>query len=79
MVHLSKEHYPLGTYNMLKTKNVDSYPIIQKIYNNSYIIGMLVDWKMSKTFNVKDLFKYYPPDVAKIIEWYSMESSSSKD
>lgn len=77
IVHLSKERYPVGTYNKLKAKKVCLYPITQKINDKSYIVGLPEDWKISKTFNVKGLYKYYPPDAAETVVFYSMELSSS--
>lgn len=79
MVHLSKECYPMGTYNNLKARKVSPYPIIQKINDNSNIVGLLEDWKILKTFNARDLYEYYPPYAAKTVVFHSTESSSSED
>lgn len=61
MVHLSKKRSLVGTYNKLKAKKIGIFPITKKINDPG-------EWKISRTFNVKDLFEYYPLDVIVILE-----------
>lgn len=77
MVNLSKDCDPVGTYNKLKVKKIGPYAIIQKINDNSYLVGLPDEWKITKTFNIKDLFEYYLPDATDMITLNSTESSSS--
>lgn len=79
MIHLSKERYLSGAYNKLKAKSIGPFSIIQKINDTAYIIGFPDEWKISKTVNGKDIFKFFPPYAAKTLEQNSRESSSSEE
>lgn len=59
MVHLCKEQVPTGEYHKLKQKNIEPFHILQKINDNTYIIGLPETYVISKTFNVQDLYKYH--------------------
>lgn len=79
MVHLSKDRHPSGTYNKLNVRKVDPFSIIQKINDNIYVIGLPSDLKISKTFNVKDIFECHPSDATDTLERNSTESNSSEE
>lgn len=64
MVHLQKERFPIREYHKLQTKKFSPFRIVKKISKNAYILDLPVDWKISSTFNVLDMFEYHPPDEA---------------
>ena len=48
MIHLQKEHFPVGTYD--KTKM--NFKLLKKIGDNAYVIDLPSDWNISNVFNV---------------------------
>ncbi|XP_058111229.1 uncharacterized protein LOC131254257 [Magnolia sinica] len=61
MVHLCKERFLTGTSNKLKNKKIGLVPILPKINDNAYIVDLLYDIEISRTFNVTDLTEYHEP------------------
>lgn len=64
MVHLNKYRSPTATQGKIHYKKFGPYPITKKINANSYILELSSDMKISSTFNVLDLYSYYPPNAA---------------
>ena len=62
MIHLNKSRFPIGEYHKLQAKNFGPFRVKQRINDNSYIIDLPTGWNISSTFNVSDLYEYYPPD-----------------
>lgn len=62
MVHLHCERFPTGEYNKLQARKFDLYRILHKISDNAYIVDLPASWNINSTFNVMDLFEYYPFD-----------------
>nr|GMD29228.1 E3 ubiquitin-protein ligase ORTHRUS 2-like isoform X2 [Ipomoea batatas] len=60
LIYLRKERYPAGTFHKLSPKKYGPFEIVRKINDNAYVVGIPDEWKTSKTFNVADIFKFYP-------------------
>ena len=58
MVHLRKERILAGSCNKLKPKKYGPFKILKRISDYSYLVDLLSDMTMSKTFNVVALHKY---------------------
>ncbi|XP_020690391.1 uncharacterized protein LOC110105291 [Dendrobium catenatum] len=77
MVRLRREQFPPGTYSKLAKRKLGLVPIVAKINDNGYNIGLPADCNTSSTFNVADLSPYKPADDA-VVLISSSESSSSE-
>nr|GMD93444.1 Zinc finger, CCHC-type [Ipomoea batatas] len=60
LIYLRKERYPAGTFHKLNPKKYGPFEIVRKINDNAYVVDIPDEWKISKTFNVADIFKFYP-------------------
>ena len=60
MVHLRKEHFPVGTYNKLKTKKFGPCKIV-KMHDsgNAYEVELPTKLNISPIFNISNLTKFY--------------------
>ncbi|PKU62750.1 hypothetical protein MA16_Dca023314 [Dendrobium catenatum] len=77
MVRLRRERFPPGAYSKLAKRKLGPVPIIAKINDNAYSIGLPADCNTSSTFNVSDISAYKPADDA-VVSISSSESSSSE-
>ena len=60
MVHLRKEHFPVGTYNKLKMKKFGPYKIVKKHDSrNAYELELSAELNISPVFNISNLTEYY--------------------
>lgn len=59
MVYLRKERIPTCVHGKFKQNRYGPYTILKKINDNAYVVDLLVDMGISRTFNVVDLTKFY--------------------
>ena len=78
MVHLEKQCFPVGAYNKLQPKKLGPFWVLKKINDNVYLLDLPPDLQISPTFNIANIYEYFPPDKAIIFQEHS-GSSSSKD
>jgi len=62
MVYLRRERITARAYNKLKSKKYESFKIVKNISYNAYVVDLLSDMAMSKTFNMADLYEYHPTE-----------------
>jgi hypothetical protein len=60
MVHLRKEHFPVGTYNKLKMKKFGPCKVVKRHDSgNAYEVELPAKLNISPVFNISDLIEYY--------------------
>ena len=60
MVHLRKEHFPMGTYNKLKMKKFGPCKIVKRHdTGNAYEVVLLAELNISPLFNILILIEYF--------------------
>ena len=62
MVYLRKRHLPTGTSGKLRNKKYGPCKIIKKINDNAYVVDLPENLAISSTFNMADIFEYFPPE-----------------
>jgi hypothetical protein len=60
MVYLCNGHLPVGTSEKMKNKKYSPCKIIKKINDNAYVVDLSENFGISSTFNVADIFEYFP-------------------
>ena len=60
MVHLRKEHFPVGTYNKLKMKKFGQCKRVKRNDSgNAYEVALPAELNISPVFNISDLTEFY--------------------
>ena len=60
IVHLRKEHFPVGTYNKMKMKKFGLCKIVKNHdFGNAYEVELPAELNISLVFNILDLIEYY--------------------
>ncbi|PKU71093.1 ATP-dependent DNA helicase RecG [Dendrobium catenatum] len=77
MIRMRRERYPQGAYSKLCPRKMGPFPILHKINDNAYVIDLPPEVRTSSTFNVSDLYSYFPPD-SEVPVTASSESSFSE-
>ena len=81
MVHLRKEHFPIGTYNKLKIKNFRSCKIVKRCdFGNAYEVELSVELNSSPILNILDLIEFYERgdgDEVANINWIILGATSN--
>ena len=62
MVHLHKNRFPANMYYKLKDKKFGHSCVFHKIGDNAYKIDLPTNMNIFNTFNVANIFEYFPPD-----------------
>ena len=80
MVHLRKEHFPVGTYNKLKMKKFGPCEIVKRHDSRiAYEVELPSDLNISLVFNISDLIEYYEggdSDEVADIQWSILAATS---
>ena len=84
MVHLRREHFPIGTYNKLKMKKFGPCKIVKRHDSrNTYELELPTKLNISPAFNILHLIEYYEGgDGDELIEAHwsiSVASSTTKE
>ncbi|PKU72104.1 hypothetical protein MA16_Dca006697 [Dendrobium catenatum] len=61
-VRMQKERMPAGTCNKLNRKKFGPFSVKHQINDNAYVIDLPAEFNTSNTFNIVDLYPYFPPD-----------------
>jgi len=56
---LTKDHFPVGTYNKLKARKIGPVEILKRINDNAYQLKLPEDVYTADVFNVKHLIPFY--------------------
>ena len=59
---LTKDRFPVGTYNKLAARKIGPVRILEKINDNAYRLELPEDVHTAEVFNVKHLIPYFAED-----------------
>lgn len=62
---LTKDRFPVGTYNKLKARKIGPVEILKRVNDNAYQLKLPDDVYTSDVFNVKHLIPYYEEEQSK--------------
>jgi len=62
MVYLRKGRLPTGVSGKLRNKKYGPCKILKKINDNAYVVDLPKDLAVSSTFNVAEIFEYFPQE-----------------
>lgn len=61
MAHFGKGRTLVVTYSKLLDMKLGPFRVLHKVGYNACILDLHDDPKLSSTFNISDLYEYYPP------------------
>ena len=68
-IHLSKDRFPKERDSKLKPRGDGPFKVLKRINNNAYVIDIPTSkYRVSPTFNVKDLSPYHGEDEVEKVE-----------
>ena len=67
MFHLTKDRLQVGCHSKLCDRKYGPFRISAKINDNAYKVELAPDLAISSTFNVHDLFEFFPSDGAPVV------------
>lgn len=77
MIRIRKECFPVGTLNKLKPRKLGPFAIKKKWEDNTYLIDIPPELNLSPTFNILDIYKYYPLH-STVVEELEMKSKKRR-
>jgi len=66
MVYLRKGRLPTGVSGKLRNKKYGPCKILKKINDNAYVVDLPEDLAVSSTFNVAEIFEYFPQEESEL-------------
>lgn len=62
MVCINKRRAPIGIYSKLQDRKLGHFKICHKARDNAHILKLPSNLHISATFNIVDIYQYYPPN-----------------
>jgi hypothetical protein len=75
---LTKDRFPVGTYNKLKARKFGPVEVVKRINENAYKLKLPEDIYTSDVFNVKHLIPYYGDEQSEVEEFTNSRSNFSQ-
>lgn len=76
MVHFSEHRAPGSYVAKLHAKKYGPFRILAKINDKAYVVDLLASWKIPNTFNVSDLYEYFPEVEGSVVMPSNLRTSS---